>query len=143
MKSLTHKVLLALAMVAGLAMVRTAVADDKPTPINTVCPIAGKPLNPEKEITLNWEGKTIGFCCPNCEKKFEAMSTEEKTAKLTAAIEQGLDVKSCPISHHKINPMTAEVFEGKQIAFCCENCVKAWSKLSTAEKETKVAAVAK
>lgn len=37
-------------------------------PINSVCPVTGKPLNPAYQIVF--EGKVIGFCCPNCPSKF-------------------------------------------------------------------------
>src|SRR5687768_6340316 len=48
-------------------------ADPKATsaakPINTTCPVSGKPVDPTK--TLVHEGKTVGFCCENCPKAFE------------------------------------------------------------------------
>lgn len=37
-------------------------------PINKVCPVSGAPINP-KYLVL-YEGKVIGFCCPNCPKQF-------------------------------------------------------------------------
>ncbi len=39
-------------------------------PINKVCPVSGSPINP-KYLVL-YEGKVIGFCCPNCPKQFWA-----------------------------------------------------------------------
>lgn len=39
-------------------------------PANTCCPITGKPLDPRYQIL--YEGKVIGFCCPNCPKEFWA-----------------------------------------------------------------------
>lgn len=38
------------------------------TPINTVCPVSGKPVVPEYSVV--YEGRVIGFCCPNCPKSF-------------------------------------------------------------------------
>ncbi|HEV8378232.1 MAG TPA: hypothetical protein VGP99_05240 [Tepidisphaeraceae bacterium] len=38
-------------------------------PINTVCPVSGKPV--VLPNTLAYEGKTIGFCCDKCPKEFE------------------------------------------------------------------------
>ncbi|MDZ4828772.1 MAG: YHS domain-containing protein, partial [Phycisphaerae bacterium] len=37
-------------------------------PINAVCPVSGTPVDPR--YTIVYEGKVIGFCCPNCPKKF-------------------------------------------------------------------------
>lgn len=39
-------------------------------PINKVCPVTGNPINP-KYLVL-YDGKVIGFCCPNCAKDFWA-----------------------------------------------------------------------
>jgi hypothetical protein len=52
---------------------------------NTHCPIM-----PDNEIdaqtpTVQWQGKTIGFCCEGCDKKFLALSDEEKEKALAAA----------------------------------------------------------
>ncbi|MFO7445793.1 MAG: efflux RND transporter periplasmic adaptor subunit [Ignavibacteriaceae bacterium] len=36
---------------------------------NKVCPVLGGKVNPKVETVL-FEGKTIGFCCPGCDKDF-------------------------------------------------------------------------
>lgn len=36
--------------------------------INAVCPVSGKPVDPRYLIV--YEGKVIGFCCPNCPTEF-------------------------------------------------------------------------
>ena len=38
------------------------------TPINTACPVTGKAVDPQYSIV--YEGRVIGFCCPNCPKTF-------------------------------------------------------------------------
>jgi YHS domain-containing protein len=38
--------------------------------VNAVCPICNHPVKPA--YTMVYEGKTIGFCCEDCEKRFEA-----------------------------------------------------------------------
>jgi uncharacterized membrane protein len=40
------------------------------TPINTTCPVSGSPVNPKFAVVF--EGKIVGFCCPNCPKEFWA-----------------------------------------------------------------------
>lgn len=37
-------------------------------PINTRCPVSGKPIDPRFSVVH--EGKVLGFCCPNCPKTF-------------------------------------------------------------------------
>src|SRR5204863_1481232 len=39
-------------------------------PINKVCPLSGKDVNPTK--TVEYEGQKIGFCCDDCKGKFES-----------------------------------------------------------------------
>lgn len=36
----------------------------------TKCPLSGKPINPEHSV--EYEGKKVYFCCPNCPGAFEA-----------------------------------------------------------------------
>ena len=50
---------------------------------NTKCPIMGGKPNPE--LTAEFGGKTVGFCCDGCPQKWTALSDEEKTAKLAKA----------------------------------------------------------
>lgn len=39
-------------------------------PINTTCPVSGAPVDPKYSVL--YEGRVIGFCCPNCPKEFWA-----------------------------------------------------------------------
>lgn len=48
-------------------------------PVNEKCPVAGAPA--KAEFVSTFEGKTIGFCCPNCKSKFDANPAQFK-AKL-------------------------------------------------------------
>ncbi|MBI5434621.1 MAG: hypothetical protein HZA52_17450 [Planctomycetes bacterium] len=48
-------------------------------PINTKCPVSGSPVNPKYAVV--YDGKVIGFCCPNCPKEFWA-NPEACLAKL-------------------------------------------------------------
>jgi YHS domain-containing protein len=43
-------------------------------PVNDVCPVSGKPVDPRFVIVHG--GKAIGFCCPNCPKEFWAEPTK-------------------------------------------------------------------
>jgi YHS domain-containing protein len=63
----------------GVAQTQPAVAQAKPQtqpapavalarPINTVCPVSGKPVDPR--YTIIYHGQVIGFCCPHCPTTF-------------------------------------------------------------------------
>jgi hypothetical protein len=51
---------------------------------NRNCPIMGHAVSAAGDTTT-WNDKTIGFCCDGCKPKFEALSDDEKAAKLAAA----------------------------------------------------------
>jgi YHS domain-containing protein len=61
-----------LAIVAAPPPAEAKPADAKATsaakPVNTVCPVSGKPVDVTKALTH--EGKVIGFCCDMCPKAF-------------------------------------------------------------------------
>ena len=37
-------------------------------PVNAACPVTGNPVNPKYSVVF--EGRVVGFCCPNCPKEF-------------------------------------------------------------------------
>jgi YHS domain-containing protein len=43
----------------------------QPTAINKLCPVTHDPVDP-KIPTIEYKGKTIGFCCSDCIKAFNA-----------------------------------------------------------------------
>lgn len=53
---------------------------------NAVCPIMGGAA--KEDITAEWNGKTVGFCCPECIPEWNSLIDEEKAAKLAAAVEE-------------------------------------------------------
>jgi YHS domain-containing protein len=54
-----------------------AVADT--TPVNTKCPVSGEDIDTSK--TIVYKGKTIAFCCEDCEKAFNK-DPEKYVAKM-------------------------------------------------------------
>lgn len=50
---------------------------------NETCPMMGG--KPTEELTRQWNGKTIGFCCEGCPEKWDELSEEEKAAKFAEA----------------------------------------------------------
>ena len=56
------------------------------TLVNSVCPMMGGPV--DKAVTVEWNGKTVGFCCADCIPGWNKLSEEEKVAKLASADKQ-------------------------------------------------------
>ncbi|WP_164104497.1 hypothetical protein [Candidatus Laterigemmans baculatus] len=52
---------------------------------NKSCPIMGGDL--DTELTRQWNGKTVGFCCDGCPEDWDALSEEEKAEKFAEASE--------------------------------------------------------
>ncbi|MBK7406163.1 MAG: glutathione S-transferase [Phycisphaerales bacterium] len=50
---------------------------------NTTCPISGEPVSADIK-TVSFQGKTVGFCCNGCAAKFNALTDEQKAAKLAS-----------------------------------------------------------
>jgi hypothetical protein len=51
--------------------------------INTVCPVMGGDVT--ADITVDWKGKKVAFCCPPCIEEWNELSEDEKEAKLKTA----------------------------------------------------------
>ncbi len=60
---------------------KTAAAPATVVVVNTICPIAGDDFARHEmpaELTREWKGTQIGFCCKNCLPKFDKMTSAEK-----------------------------------------------------------------
>lgn len=95
---------LVLAMAGGLALgLGVALAADEgkaPTTapaatapagkvVNTICPIEGGKVDPAKvpaELTREFKGQKVGFCCAMCPPQWDKLSDADKAAKLAAAM---------------------------------------------------------
>jgi YHS domain-containing protein len=55
---------------SGSSSSSSSAATTKPTAVNTVCPIGKEPVDPNCK-TYEYNGKTIGFCCPGCIADFK------------------------------------------------------------------------
>ncbi len=51
-----------------LGEVKTSLANTNTAPVNTACPISGKPVDGAK--TVVYEGRLVAFCCDDCRAKF-------------------------------------------------------------------------
>lgn len=117
-----------------------------PKPINAMCPIGKEPI--EASVgTIQYGGKTLGFCCPGCSDEFLAWSkadrnefvglalakaepgqTELAKQAAKAPVRSGdpylLDV--CPISGEKLGGMgdpIVKLYNGREVRFCCAGCI--------------------
>ncbi len=54
------------------------------TAVNDHCPIMGSPVTDDGG-RYDWNGKTVGFCCPECIDAFADMSDEDKATALAEA----------------------------------------------------------
>ncbi len=52
--------------------------EESKKPWNAVCPVKGNPIE-EETVTVEYNGKVYGFCCPGCDVKFA--KNPEKYAK--------------------------------------------------------------
>lgn len=60
---------------------------------NKICPMMGGKVDAEGE-TVQWDGKTVGFCCPDCLPEWNKLSDAEKQKKWDAAKAKAEDNKS-------------------------------------------------
>ena len=67
--------------------------------VNSKCPMmAGRAVSADTKFTRTFQGMTVGFCCAGCPAKWDALSDEEKTAKLAGASRcSGEADCSCPL----------------------------------------------
>ncbi len=64
---------------------------------NANCPMMGKELdtdNVPEDLTREFQGQTIGFCCPGCLGPWDKLSDDEKAAKLAPAEEPEAEADS-------------------------------------------------
>jgi len=57
--------------------------------VNAKCPMMGNKINQAAmapDMTRDYNGQKVGFCCPSCMPKWDALSEEDKEAKLAAAM---------------------------------------------------------
>jgi len=128
-----------------------AVADNS-KPVNAMCPIGNEPVEDDGGRTT-YKGKTIGFCCPGCIKKFNAWDETKKDefvamsmmnpepamhdnhAAMDAHDAGGTTVpyilNTCPISGEELGGMgdpIVKVYNGREVKFCCMMCVPKFEK---------------
>ena len=79
----------------GIALVLTGCTSSTPTepvaaPVNANCPIMGGKVT-EDGGRVDWNGQTVGFCCPECIPEWNELTDEEKATKLAGADNSNAD----------------------------------------------------
>ncbi|UCD51851.1 MAG: hypothetical protein JSW27_04290 [Phycisphaerales bacterium] len=73
----------------ALASVHKALGQHvQPKFANTLCPIMGAPINPEKvaaNLVREYNGQKVAFCCAGCPAAWDQLSATDKAAKLKKA----------------------------------------------------------
>lgn len=125
---------------------------------NELCPIMGEAISTDGG-TAEFNGKTIGFCCPECVEKWESLSDADKEAKLaesmkadTSGADAGETTESAVVMVNTMCPIMGKPvkdgggiteFNGKTVGFCCPGCIDKFDALTDEEKTAKLAAAAK
>jgi len=93
----------------------------------TACPISGDPV--EKDTFTLVQGQKVYFCCPGCDKKFEAEPERFFDAFAKAGVVAESANEFCPVSQEEhAEPDVFVTYKGRRIHFCCWDCVKPFSK---------------
>ena len=61
----------------------------KPAFVNVRCPMMGSPIHPDKvtpQLTREFKGKKVAFCCGNCPKMWDQLTDAQKEQKLSQAL---------------------------------------------------------
>lgn len=122
------------------------------TPVNQMCPIGKEPIN-ERAGTIQYEGRTVGFCCPSCAGEFMAWDEGRRDEFLLLAAagrepghehaerEEGSSegepeapaartyypLETCPVSGMELGSMGDPVvrhYDGREVRFCCAGCIE-------------------
>jgi len=91
--------------------------------VQVVCAVCDAP--PAKDVTADYKGEKVHFCCKDCAAKFTKDSA--KYAKNLAACYTYQT--TCPVGDEKIDPKSSITLkDGGKIYFCCDKCKPAFEK---------------
>jgi YHS domain-containing protein len=87
----------------------------------THCPVMGGKI--DSTVYTDIQGQRVYHCCPMCSSKLKA--DPDKFFKKAAAdgiLYENIQT-TCPVSGKELKDKSVFIdFEGRRIAFCCENC---------------------
>lgn len=127
MKSRMMVAALALAMAFGARLV----ADDAKA--EPMCPVSGKAIN--KEVSADFEGGKVYFCCEGCPPAFEKDSAKfAAKARHQMCLTGQLEQVHCPIAHKAFKAEQSANVGGVEVKFCCGGCKGKVAKMSPEEQ---------
>ncbi|MFG0257678.1 MAG: hypothetical protein ACF8GE_07240 [Phycisphaerales bacterium JB043] len=98
--------------------------------VNSSCPTSGNEINPEVVSLHN--GFAVGFCCENCQAKF---NESDDSAKATTIAKFAKPINTeCPISTEPTEGKLLVAYRGNVIDFCCKDCVDTFAEADDATK---------
>jgi YHS domain-containing protein len=105
------------------------------------CPVSGEAVS--KDASIDYKGGKLYFCCNDCAATFASAKDKDKAkyaakANLQLAVTGQAVQKGCPLSGKKTNASTAIDVGGAKVAFCCNGCKGAVSKLTPAQQIKKI-----
>jgi len=93
--------------------------------VQVACPVSGQPVNEETLVDVGTA--KAGFCCENCQAKYEAADDAGKLTIMFADLKKGFTRQTkCPVSGKPINPTASVEYKGEKVYFCCPGCPTAF-----------------
>jgi YHS domain-containing protein len=94
----------------------------RPPRVQVLCPVTGKPVNPQ--VSTLWNGERIYFATP------EAKATwEQHPQRYAEKLEQCYTFQTvCPCGYGDIQPDVSLEYKGRTLYFCCPGCRAAFER---------------
>lgn len=91
--------------------------------VQVVCAACDAP--PAKDVTADYKGEKLGFCCKDCSAKF----TKEPDKYAKKLPDCYTYQTTCPVGNEKIDPSSSITLkDGSKIYFCCGMCIGKFQK---------------
>lgn len=123
------KKLTLLLLILMVSISTTSCAEKTDLKPQTVCPVLGGKI--DKNVSLDYQGQRIYFCCPSCEEAF--LKAPEKYLKQIA--DNGVLLESvqefCPVmTGHSVpcfrNKNIFADYKGRRVYFCSTECKRSF-----------------
>lgn len=93
--------------------------------VQVACPFSGEAVDPATDV--KFQGVAFGFCCTNCQAKFEKADAAEQLTLVFGDISKGFTLQNlCPVADKPIDVTKFVEHDGQKVYFCCGNCPKAF-----------------
>jgi YHS domain-containing protein len=94
----------------------------RPPRVQVLCPVTGKPVNPQ--ISTLWNGERIYFATPEAKAAFE-----EQPQRYAGKLKDCYTFQTvCPCGYGEIRPDVSLEYKGRTLYFCCPGCREAFKR---------------